>query len=793
MDSISCSCHKLRCQWKRGNINSSSVEWGDTIDVLHALLLNCTGTSLGPGELGDTGLARLEHLLGYIADSELRYKLAKEVTDLKSRVRFGLVYERHLPETVIIRDIDGLKIGDYVRPRERLDVDEDFRVAGLDGTAAKIVSAKTGHELTTDLSDLRLICRFGDATFTGLKPIETLQRSKDRPFHTVIDGENYHALQALTFSLKGQVDCIYLDPPFNTGARDWKYNNRYVDENDSYRHSKWLSFMEKRLRLAKPLLKKDGVLIVMIDEHELHHLGMLLEELFPKHLIYMISIVINSRGSTGKRNFGIVEEQALFIVPDLGYDLIEARESFIPDLTAFGRESEAECLLAKLASALPNLAEQLKEKDEPLESFEIKLLKQLARKNNGDDKDEKRLSGSALAEYWRGAVRTGQATSYRTQRTKQFYPLYIDESSKSIVSVGEALLKRDKNGNLAKPSWRRVNGLLPVWPVDEEGRERTWCYEPSRMRVEIAKGNLKVGKFNRKRNTYAINVRRERRTEQRFREITVWWEKSYDAGSNGTNILRNILGESGTFPFPKSVYAVRDTLATVIGQRPNALVLDFFAGSGTTFHAVCLLNAIDGGSRRTVLVTNNEVESSEAERLAKEGVFPGDDDYERQGLFEKVTAPRIKAVVEGRRPDGTPIPGRHKWAGGRPFADGFEENVEFFRLDYLNPIDVEVGQCLDAIHPLLWLSAGCGGPRPKRIGKKQSYIIAPDCGYAILLKEEAFPDFEEQLAKYLEITHVYFVTDSDEAFAEMSERVGHNRVTSMLYGEYLRNFHRRLR
>lgn len=563
-----------------------------------------------------------------------------------------------------------------------------------------------------------------------------------------------------------------------------------MDENDSYRHSKWLSFMEKRLKLSKPLLKKDGVLIVMIDEHELHHLGMLLEELFPKHLFYMISIVINSRGSTGKRNFGIVEEQALFVVPDLGYDLIDARESFIPDLTAFGRESEAECLLAKIASAIPDLKDKLEAKDQPIESFEIKLLKQLTQKSNGQDTTKKE-SGS-IAEYWR-AVRTGQATSYRTQRPKQFYPLYVDESSRSIVSVGEALLRRDKEGNLVTPSWRKVKGLLPVWPVDEEGRERTWCYEPSRMRVEIAKGNLKVGKFNHKRNTYAINVRRERRTKQRFREITVWWEKSYDAGSNGTNILRNILGESGTFPFPKSVYAVRDTLATVVGQRPDALVLDFFGGSGTTFHAVCLLNALDGGSRRTVLVTNNEVESSEAERLAKEGIFPGDEEYERQGLFEKVTAPRIKAVVEGRRPDGTPIPGRHKWAGGRPFSEGFEENVEFFRLDYLNPIDVEVGKCLASIHPLVWLSAGCGGPRPTRIDEKQGFAIVPDCGYAILLKEEAFPDFEEQLSKYPEISHVYFVTDSDEAFAEMSERVGHNRVTSMLYGEYLKNFRRRLR
>jgi adenine-specific DNA-methyltransferase len=310
------------------------------------------------------------------------------------------------------------------------------------------------------------------------------------------------------------------------------------------------------------------------------------------------------------------------------------------------------------------------------------------------------------------------------------------------------------------------------------------------MLREIAVGNIELGGFNRTRNTYVVNVRRFR---QSLREIDVWWEKSYDAGANGTNLLKNLLGQSGAFPFPKSVYAVRDVLATVVGRRPNALILDFFAGSGTTLHATCLLNAIDGGSRRSILVTNNEVESSEADRLAKEGIFPGDPEYERHGLFENVTAPRVKAVVEGRRPDGTPIPDCHKWAGGRPFADGFKENVDFFRLVYLNPDDIELGRSLASIHPLLWIAAGSRGPRPSEIDACQGFLIAPECGYAILLREEAFPDFEKELGSYKEISHVFFFTNSEEAYAEMRERVGTGRVTSMLCRDYLKNFRRRLR
>src|ERR1043165_7276991 len=92
---------------------------------------------------------------------------------------------------------------------------------------------------------------------------------------------NFHALQLLEYLYAGQVDCIYIDPPYNTGARDWKYNNRYVDSQDGWRHSKWLSMMEKRLRLAGKLLKPSGVLVCMIDEHEVHPLALLLEELFP--------------------------------------------------------------------------------------------------------------------------------------------------------------------------------------------------------------------------------------------------------------------------------------------------------------------------------------------------------------------------------------------------------------------------------------------------------------------------------------------------------------------------------
>ena len=118
------------------------------------------------------------------------------------------------------------------------------------------------------------IAEFGEAVYPYLKPIDKISNAPDKKlWHTLIEADNYHALQLLEYLYAGQVDCIYIDPPYNSGAKDWKYNNDYVDSNDAYRHSKWLSMMEKRLKLAKKLLNpNDSVLICTIDEKEYLHL-----------------------------------------------------------------------------------------------------------------------------------------------------------------------------------------------------------------------------------------------------------------------------------------------------------------------------------------------------------------------------------------------------------------------------------------------------------------------------------------------------------------------------------------
>jgi adenine-specific DNA-methyltransferase len=230
-------------------------------------------------------MAQIEQLIAKIGDPGLRDQVAREVKALKERKQFGLVFERHLPETVLIAADAKVRAGAKARRRTEPDGPDLSVVRATRDTI--VLADEKGVESELPRGDVLLIQHFEEPVYPTLRHVRTVKRSDDRPFHAVINGENFHALQLLVHAFPGQADCIYIDPPYNSGASTWKYNNKFVDENDTWFHSKWLSFMEKRLRLAKRLLKPDGVLIVTIDENEIHHLGLLLEEMFPAYLRYM--------------------------------------------------------------------------------------------------------------------------------------------------------------------------------------------------------------------------------------------------------------------------------------------------------------------------------------------------------------------------------------------------------------------------------------------------------------------------------------------------------------------------
>jgi len=259
-----------------------------------------------------------------VKDPALGEELDREFRALASRRAFGLNFERHRPESV---ELPGRPVrkGDKVRvlPARGTTAKGDqrlWRVLRIAGSGA----ARKAHLALIDdqeqgaaeipIMDLVVVAEFRDYVYPGLVSTGRVEHGANKPFHTIINAENFHALEALAYTHRNKIDLIYIDPPYNTGAKDWKYNNDYVERDDLYRHSKWLAMIERRLGAARQLLNdKRSTLIVTIDEKEYLRIGLLLEQMFPEASIQMISSVINPKGSSRNGRFSRVDEYIFFV------------------------------------------------------------------------------------------------------------------------------------------------------------------------------------------------------------------------------------------------------------------------------------------------------------------------------------------------------------------------------------------------------------------------------------------------------------------------------------------------
>ena len=217
-------------------------------------------------------MSALNELIQKIENPDLRAQIQAAADKLAKQKKFGLVFEEHLPECTPLYDIP-VKKGAKVSLKTGK-VSDFYTVLKIEGGKALCLNQDRSATVEYPVDELVCVAEFGEPIYPYLQPLDTVCNAPDSDlWHTLIEADNYHALQLLEYLYAGKVDCIYIDPPYNTGARDWKYNNDYVDGNDTYRHSKWLSFMQKRLKLAKMLLNPlDSVLIVTIDEKEYLHI-----------------------------------------------------------------------------------------------------------------------------------------------------------------------------------------------------------------------------------------------------------------------------------------------------------------------------------------------------------------------------------------------------------------------------------------------------------------------------------------------------------------------------------------
>ncbi len=361
---------------------------------------------------------------------------------------------------------------------------------------------------------------------------EITNNSNDKsPVNLLIEGDNYHALYALTFTHKKSIDFIYIDPPYNTGAKDWKYNNSYVDASDPYRHSKWLSFMDKRLRLSKNLLKDDGIICVTIDDYEAPRLWMLLESIFGE-ANHLGTVVIrnNPGGRKTKRKVALNHEYAIF----------------------FGRSDKA----------------KMKRKNIEIEDKSHKYKMD----SDGEYYEERNLRKEGV---------DSKAFNRKGKRSDRFFPIYVNSATFEISSVKKFDLR--------------------ILPIDTKGEERIWRRSKDEVERMAATGDVYY-----KRTSFGDQI------YYKFRGgidgepyDSIWLDNVFSASEYGTKELDTILGVRESFPYPKSPYAVMECIKAA-NDNPNAVILDYFAGSGTTAQAVLELNAEIKTNMQFIVCTNNE-------------------------------------------------------------------------------------------------------------------------------------------------------------------------------------------
>lgn len=691
-------------------------------------------------------MAAINDLIAQIEDIALRERIAKEVDRLSKQKKFGLVFEEHLPECTPLYDIP-VKAGALVAKKAG-EVNDVYKVLCIEDNTAQCLHRESKETTEIALDDLVTVAEFGESIYPYLKPLDSVCNAPDSDlWHTLIEADNYHALQLLEYLYAGKVDCIYIDPPYNTGAKDWKYNNDYVDGSDAYRHSKWLSFMQRRLKLAKKLLNpKDSVLIVTIDEKEYLHLGCLLEEMFPEAIMQMISSVISFKGSARKQQFTRLDEYIFILV--------------------FG-----EATIQRL----------------PL-SDEWRM--------NPDDERATHLT-------WKYLIRSGSA-GFRERSPGNFYPVFFTAEGK-YHSVGEPLPLGTDRTTVIPPE-----GTFAVFPIDTQGREHYWNINRDKFLEYKSKGYIKFGRPTRngvpitfltsgeirkvEDGTYKIDGYADDGSiisSNEVRDImpgTQWRIKSHDATRQGTDLLTKIL-PGRQFPFPKSLYAVHDVIRFFVAQKTNALILDFFSGSGTTMHAVSLLNAEDGGHRRCIMVTNNEVSAEEAGTLLAQGYQPGDEEWEKLGIANYVTWPRTVCSIKGQDVNGDPLKG--DYLGSEPpmhMADGFKANAAFFKLGFLDPTAVSLGMRFSEMLPTLWLKAGAKGKCPELSSEQiPDMLILPENKFAVLINENAFASFAEKLAEHPEVQTVFLATDYEVNYQSMVKNLNVTEAYQ-LYRDYIDHF-----
>lgn len=362
----------------------------------------------------------------------------------------------------------------------------------------------------------------------------------DAPNHILIEGDNLEALTALSYTHSGKIDVIYIDPPYNTGNKDFVYNDSFVDKEDGYRHSKWLSFMSKRLKIAKGLLSEKGVIFISIDDNEQAQLKMLCDEIFGEENFFTNILWQSTPGSNTGNAIKTVTE----------YVLMFSKQKQLVDINSRPIEDTA----------------KYKFQDKHLEH----------RGPFVPNKLDRRMTGSHYSDALNYPIETPDGTL--------------------------------------------------LYPGCSTEKQEHWNWRWSKQKVEWGIANDFI-MFNQKNGKWAIYFKQYLKVDNNDKPIeralpyqNLVLEDAMNA-ARGTREVMDIFSEK-KFDYPKPLSLITFVLNMV--SKHNSIILDFFAGSGTTLHATMQLNSEDGGHRQCILVTNNE-----------------------NGICENVTYERNRRVIQG--------------------------------------------------------------------------------------------------------------------------------------------------
>ncbi|MFF1538456.1 site-specific DNA-methyltransferase [Microbacterium sp. NPDC058269] len=676
-------------------------------------------------------MSRLSDLLkqAQAVDAQLGADLESEILALTRRRTFGLVFEEHQPEAV---EMHGRPIrrGDKVRilPARGSSEPADRRLWRID-RVERTESQRNVHLVELDAKEpekrvvtddlVVVVAEFRDRIYPGLVETDRVENSAGKPFHTVINAENYHALEMLTYTHQESVDLIYIDPPYNTGGKfAWLYNDNYVDGEDEYQHSKWLAFMDRRLRVARELLKPSGAIMVSIGDDEQHRLRMLMEQIFGVEN-HVAQLAVEMSTTSGPKT---TNAQQGTIVKNVEYVLIYRKSP------AFDTEVRHTPLFDGIEKWDANYPLWLNDNG-TTESVYQRL----------DEEPEVRADIERF-----GLTRAGG----KGRGT------FVGASGMDLLLAASLPAREFILNNLARigrtdtPPVSGRNAEVPIggW-VEHQTDGRTYRLTRS------SKGKVwQIYTLDRNYRTSDDYVPRFGRTVIRG---DLWRGFHSDMG--------HVSNEGGVgFANGKKPLRLIKQLVRWANNSPDAVVLDFFAGSGTTAHAIAAMNADDGGRRRSIVVTNNELSRTDSVDAAAAGHRAGDPEWESRGVYESKTKPRL--------------------------LNAFREtaaNAEFFNLTYEAPLTVRHNRAFERIAPMLWLRAGSRGPIIADLGE-HGWGVAES--YGVLTNLDQVDEFITTLTAADSVEKAFIVTDDDSAFQMVCRELPQGVLPIRLYESYLQNF-----